>query len=46
MFDGRFTYGFTNVIVSGDFEINGNTETIDEDDFKNYGLSFMLGYVF
>ena len=44
VFDGRFTYGFTNVIVSGDFEINGDTETIDEDDFKNYGLSFMLGY--
>ena len=46
VFDGRFTYGFTNVIVSGDFEINGDTETIDEDDFKNYGLSFMIGYVF
>lgn len=46
VFDTRFTYGFTNVIVSGDFEINGDTETIDEDDFKNYGVSFMLGYVF
>ena len=46
VFDGRFTYGFTNVIVSGDFEINGDTETIEEDDFKNYGLSFTLGYVF
>ena len=44
--DARFTYGFTNVILSGDFEINGETETIDEDDFKNYGLSFTLGYVF
>ena len=46
VFDARFTCGFTNVIVIGDFEINGSTETIDEDDFKNYGLSFMLGYVF
>ena len=46
VFDGRFTYGFTNVIVSGDFEINGDTKTIEEDDFKNYGLSFTLGYVF
>lgn len=46
VFDARFTAGFTNVIVSGDFEINGETDTIDEDDFKNYGLSFMLGYVF
>ncbi len=46
VFDARFTYGFTNVIVSGDFEINGDTETINEDDFKNYGLSFMIGYAF
>jgi opacity protein-like surface antigen len=44
--DARFTWGFTNVILSGDFEIDGSTETIDEDDFKNYGISFMLGYVF
>lgn len=46
VFDARFTSGFTKVIVSGDFEINGDTETIEEDDFKNYGLSFMIGYVF
>jgi opacity protein-like surface antigen len=44
--DARFTYGFTKVILSGDFEINGNVETIDEDDFNNYGLSFTLGYAF
>lgn len=44
--DARFTWGFTNVIVSGDFEIDGSTETIDEDDFKDYGLSVMLGYTF
>ena len=44
--DARFTYGFTKVIVSGDFEINGETETINEDDFNNYGLSFTLGYAF
>lgn len=46
IFDARFTYNFTKVILSGDFEINGETETIDEDDFTNYGLSFMLGYAF
>jgi hypothetical protein len=44
--DARFTYGFTNVIMSGDFEINGSTETIMEDDFKNYGLSLTIGYAF
>ncbi len=44
--DARFTYNFTNVIVSGDFEINGETETIEEDDFKNYGLAFTFGYAF
>ncbi len=46
IFDARFTYNFTKVILSGDFEINGETETIAEDDFKNYGLSFTLGYAF
>jgi len=44
VFDARFTRGFTNVILSGDFEINGSTRTIEEDDFKNYGFSFTLGY--
>ncbi len=42
--DTRFQLGFTNVILSGDFEIDGSTQTIDEDDFKNYGFAFMLGY--
>ncbi len=42
--DARFQIGFTNVILSGDFEIDGSTHTIDEDDFKNYGFAFMLGY--
>ena len=46
VFDARFTYNFTKVILTGDFEINGDTETIDEDDFQNYGLSFTLGYAF
>ena len=46
VFDARFTYNFTNVIISGDFEINGDTETIEEDDFNNYGLSFTAGYAF
>ncbi len=44
--DARFQMGLTNVIMSGDFEINGSTQTIDEDDFKNYGFALMLGYVF
>jgi len=46
VFDARFTRGFTNVILSGDFEVNGSTRTIEEDDFKNYGFSFTLGYRF
>jgi outer membrane protein W len=46
LFDVRFQYGFTNVILSGDFEVDGSTQTIDEDDFKNYGFAFMVGYGF
>ncbi|MCK5407734.1 MAG: hypothetical protein KAJ37_09775 [Candidatus Krumholzibacteria bacterium] len=38
--------GFTNVITTGDFEIMGDTETIEADNIKNQGLSFLLGYVF
>ncbi len=44
--DARLTWNFTKVILSGDFEINGETETIEADDFTNYGLSFTLGYAF
>ena len=44
--DARFHMGFTNVILSGDFEINGSRQTIDEDDFKNIGFSIMVGYGF
>jgi outer membrane immunogenic protein len=44
--DARFTYNFTKVIVSGDFEINGDTETIEADNFTNYGLSLTFGYAF
>lgn len=44
LLDARFQIGFTNVILSGDFEIDGSTQTIDEDDFKNYGFAFMVGY--
>jgi hypothetical protein len=44
--DARFHVGFTNVILSGDFLIDGSTQTIDEDDFKNYGFSLMVGYGF
>lgn len=46
IFDMRFTYDFTKVLVSGDFEINGETETIEEDDFTNYGISLMVGLAF
>lgn len=44
--DARFTRGFTNVVMTGDFKINGSWETINVDDFKNYGFVFMLGYLF
>lgn len=44
--DARFQYGFTNVIMSGDFNVNGSPETISVDDFKNYGFSVMIGYGF
>ncbi len=43
-FDVRYQRDFTNVITSGDFEINGSTRTIDIDDFKNYGFAFLVGY--
>ena len=43
-FDFRYQLGFTNVIMTGDFEINGSTQTISGDDFKNYGFAFMVGY--
>jgi outer membrane protein W len=44
VFDARFLLGFTNVILSGDFEIDGSTQTIKQDDFNNFGFAFMLGY--
>ena len=44
--DARYQRGFTNVMMSGDFEINGSTQTISEDDFKNYGFAVMVGYGF
>jgi hypothetical protein len=45
-FDARFQRGFTNVVMTGDFLINGSRQTISEDDFKNYGFAFMVGYRF
>ncbi len=45
-FDIRYQRGFTNVITTGDFEIMGDTETIEADNIKNQGFSFLLGYVF
>jgi len=45
-FDIRYQRGFTNVITSGDFEINGDTQVIEADDIKNQGFAFLLGYAF
>jgi hypothetical protein len=45
-FDIRYQLGFTNVIVSGDFEINGDPKTIVADDIKNSGFAILLGYLF
>ena len=45
-FDARYTRGFTNVILTGDFEINGDPTTISGDDFKNHGLMFLAGFIF
>jgi len=45
-FDARFQRGFTNIIRTGDFMINGSTQTISVDDFKNYGFTFLVGYQF
>ena len=42
--EGRFHRGLTNVILSGDFEIDGSRQTISEDDFKNVGIVFLVGY--
>ncbi len=43
--DARVSYGFTNVLLSGDFEVNRSIHTIEEDDFKNYSIVIMLGYI-
>jgi hypothetical protein len=43
--DARVYYGFTNVLLTGDFEINGSTHTIEEDDFKTYSFVFLLGFI-
>lgn len=45
-FDVRYQRGFTNVITSGDFEINGDPQVIEADDVKNQGLAFLVGYAF
>jgi hypothetical protein len=42
--DVRYQNCFTNVVTTGDFEINGSVRTIDVDDFKNYGFAFLVGY--
>jgi len=44
--DARYQRGFTNCIVSGDFDINGDPRTIEADDIKNTGFAVMLGYRF
>lgn len=43
-FDVRYQLGFTNVIMTGDFDLNGSAQTISGDDFKNYGFAFLVGY--
>jgi len=43
-FEVRYQRGFTNVVTTGDFLINGSTETLTVDDFKNYGFAFLVGY--
>lgn len=43
-FDIRYQNCFTNVVTSGDFEIDGSVQTINVDDFKNYGFAFLVGY--
>jgi len=45
-FDVRYQLGFTNVIMTGDFDLNGSAQTISGDDFKNYGFAFLVGYGF
>lgn len=45
-FDARYTRGLTNVLLTGDFEINGSTETISGDDFKNQGIMVLAGFLF
>jgi hypothetical protein len=45
-FDARYQRGFTNIIKSAQFEINGSTQTISVDEFKHYGFAFLVGYQF
>jgi len=45
-FDARYQRGFTNVLEDVEFEFDGETYTIDVDDFKHYGFAFMLGFQF
>ena len=44
--DARYQRGFTNVIVSGDFDINGDPQYIEADDIKNTNFAVLLGYQF
>ena len=45
-FDARYQRGFTNVLEDAEFEFDGETYTINVDDFKHYGFAFMLGFQF
>lgn len=45
-FDARYQRGFTNVLEDAEFEFEGETYTINVDDFKHYGFAFMLGFQF
>ncbi|MFO7914618.1 MAG: porin family protein [Candidatus Krumholzibacteriales bacterium] len=44
--DARYQRGFTNCIVSGDFDINGDPRTIEADDIKNTNFAILAGYRF
>jgi hypothetical protein len=45
-FDARYQRGFTDVLEDAEFEFDGETYTINVDDFKHYGFAFMLGFQF
>ena len=45
-FDARFQRGFTNILESADFDVNGSEQSITVDEFKHYGFAFLAGIQF